>query len=107
MSSSVYLKPHHHWKPSTVTFRASSGGLRARSQIAATVGTITTARISAGAIVHAISRRVFPWICAGMRSRSLRWRNRIVIHTMPPSTTMKTTTATQKTGTNRSFSSCA
>ena len=73
-----------------MTLIASAGGFAARSQIVAIVGTITPARISAGAIVHAISSRVFPWICPGIRSRPLRWRNRIVIHTMPPSTTMKT-----------------
>ena len=33
-------------------------------------------QINAGAIVHMISIRVLPWICAGIGSLSERWRKR-------------------------------
>ncbi len=52
---------HHHCLPSTWTCSTSGPfGSLARSKIVAIVGTATTARISAGTIVHPISSGVLP-----------------------------------------------
>ncbi len=69
---------------------SSASGLRlARSKTVLTVGTATMASSTAGAMVHMISRRVFPWIWFGIcrpgRSRNL---------TTTYSTTMNTSAAT-------------
>jgi hypothetical protein len=81
MLYSGYRNSHHHWWPITSTRRASSGGSRCVSKIVRTVGMPMNTTMSAGAIVHAISSLVLPWICSGCgapgRSRKRIAANRI------------------------------
>src|SRR6478735_7030666 len=68
----------------------------------ATVGTATTARISAGTIVHPISRGVLPWICFGLSGLPSRWRNLMAAKTVAPSTRIPMTIAIVRIGRKRS-----
>src|SRR6266699_2021459 len=58
-----YLYSHHHWCPITSILSASGGASPAVAKMVRTVGTATSARITAGARVQPISRAVCP--CAG------------------------------------------
>src|SRR3954451_23614895 len=69
-----YWNSHHHCWPITVTSRVFVGSL-ARSNTVLIVGTATTARMTAGMIVHVTSSLGAPWIWRGTSSWSGRWRN--------------------------------